>query len=142
MENLLTIMIFLPLIAGLILMVFLRGDDAAAQNNAKWLALIATLATFLTSIFLYAGFDPANTGFQFVEDRGWHLFEAELIANNTLVNSSVIVQDVDTAIGRSGKCHQVGDLVFIANVAVLVDRFAAAFADHLRHALAVGVVGI
>lgn len=73
MENLLTIMIFLPLIAGLILMVFLRGEDAAAQNNAKWLALIATLATFLTSIFLYAGFDPANTGFQFVEDRDWLL---------------------------------------------------------------------
>jgi NADH-quinone oxidoreductase subunit M len=66
-------MIFLPLIAGLILMVFLRGDDVAAQNNSKWLALIATLATFLTSIFLYAGFDPANTGFQFVEDRDWLL---------------------------------------------------------------------
>ena len=73
MENLLTIMIFIPLIAGLILMIFLRGDDAAAQNNAKLLALIATLATFLTSIFLYAGFDSANTDFQFVEDRDWLL---------------------------------------------------------------------
>jgi len=72
-ENLLTIMIFIPLIAGLILMIFLRGDDAAAQNNAKLLALIATLATFLTSIFLYAGFDSANTDFQFVEDRDWLL---------------------------------------------------------------------
>ena len=73
MENLLTIMIFIPLIAGLILMIFLRGDDAAAQNNAKLLALIATLATFLTSIFLYAGFDSANTDFQFVEERVWLL---------------------------------------------------------------------
>ncbi len=73
MENLLTIMIFMPLIAGLILMIFLRGDDDAAQNNAKLLALIATLATFLTSIFLYAGFDSANTDFQFVEDRDWLL---------------------------------------------------------------------
>ena len=54
-------------------MIFLRGDDAAAQNNAKLLALIATLATFLTSIFLYAGFDSANTDFQFVEDRDWLL---------------------------------------------------------------------
>ena len=63
MENLLTIMIFIPLIAGLILMIFPRGDDDAAQNNAKLLALIATLATFLASIFLYAGFASANTDF-------------------------------------------------------------------------------
>ncbi|MDA1238745.1 MAG: NADH-quinone oxidoreductase subunit M, partial [Proteobacteria bacterium] len=71
MENLLTIMIFIPLIASIILAVFLRGEDRVSQNNAKWLALVATVATFLASIFLYAQFDPANTGFQFVEDRPW-----------------------------------------------------------------------
>ncbi|MGB0968068.1 MAG: NADH-quinone oxidoreductase subunit M, partial [Halocynthiibacter sp.] len=71
MENLLSIVTFIPLLAALILAVFLRGDDAAAQKNAKMLALIATTATFLLSIFILTGFDPANTGFQFVEEKEW-----------------------------------------------------------------------
>ncbi len=73
MDNLLSIITFMPLVAAVILGLFLRGDDEAAQRNAKWLALIATSATFLLSIFLYTGFDPANTGFQFVEEREWLL---------------------------------------------------------------------
>ena len=73
MENLLTIMTFMPLIAALILVIFLRGDDETAQTNAKWLALIATFATFFASIFLYVGFDQTNVNFQFVEDRQWSL---------------------------------------------------------------------
>jgi cytochrome bd-type quinol oxidase subunit 2 len=52
MDNLLSIITFLPLVAALILALFLRGDDEAAQRNAKWLALIATSATFLISLFL------------------------------------------------------------------------------------------
>ena len=71
MTNLLSIITFLPIIAAAILALFLRGDDEAAQRNAKWLALIATTATFLISIFVLIGFDPANTGFQFVEDKDW-----------------------------------------------------------------------
>ena len=73
MSNLLSIVTFLPSIAALILAVFLRGDDAAAQANAKWLALIATTATFLVSLFVLFGFDPDDPGFQFVEERGWLL---------------------------------------------------------------------
>ena len=71
MDNLLSVITFMPLVAALILALFLRGDDEAAQRNAKWLALIATSVTFLLSIFVYTGFDPANTGFQFVEERDW-----------------------------------------------------------------------
>jgi NADH-quinone oxidoreductase subunit M len=71
MENLLSIITFLPLVAAAILALFLKGDDPAAQKNAKWLALIATTVTFLVSLFLLAGFDPADTGFQFVEERAW-----------------------------------------------------------------------
>ena len=71
MTNILSIITFLPLVSALILAVFLRGDDAAANRNAKWLALIATTATFLISLTVLFGFDPANTGFQFVEDRNW-----------------------------------------------------------------------
>ena len=73
MNNLLSIITFIPAVAALILALFLRGDDAAANRNAKWLALLATSATFLVSIFVLTGFDPTNTGFQFVEQRPWIL---------------------------------------------------------------------
>ena len=71
MNNLLSIITFLPAVAALILALFLRGDDAASRRNAKYLALIASTATFVISLILLAKFDPANTGFQFVEDRTW-----------------------------------------------------------------------
>ena len=71
MSNLLSITTFLPAIAALILAVFLRGDDPAGQRNAKWVALIATSLTFLISLFILAGFNSADTGFQFVEERDW-----------------------------------------------------------------------
>ncbi|TGD42163.1 NADH-quinone oxidoreductase subunit M [Pseudotabrizicola sediminis] len=73
MDNLLSIITFIPAVAAVIMALFLRGDDAAAQQNAKWLALLATAATFLVSLFLLAGFDPANTGMQFVEEYDWIL---------------------------------------------------------------------
>ncbi|MGB5838227.1 MAG: proton-conducting transporter membrane subunit, partial [Albidovulum sp.] len=71
MENLLSIITFVPLVAAAILALFLRGNDEAAQANAKRLALIATSATFLVSIFLLTGFEPSDTGFQFVEEHSW-----------------------------------------------------------------------
>ncbi len=71
MDNILSMITFIPLLGAAILALFLRGDDAAAQKNAKWLALIATTITFVISLFLIAQFDPANTGFQFVEEREW-----------------------------------------------------------------------
>jgi NADH-quinone oxidoreductase subunit M len=73
MDNLLSITTFIPLLAAAILALFLRGDDKAAQLNAKRVALAATVATFVVSLFILVGFDPANTGFQFVEDRPWLL---------------------------------------------------------------------
>ncbi|MGY6706428.1 NADH-quinone oxidoreductase subunit M [Roseinatronobacter sp.] len=71
MLNLLSIITFTPAIAAVILAIFLRGEDEAAQNNAKWVALIATLATFAASLILLVGFDPQDTGFQFVEEHDW-----------------------------------------------------------------------
>ena len=73
MDNLLSFITFLPLVAALILALFLRGDDAAAQTNAKWVALLATTITFIASLLLLEGFDPQNTGFQFVEQSPWIL---------------------------------------------------------------------
>ncbi len=73
LDNLISIVIFIPAVAAAILGLFLRGDDEAAQQNAKWLALAATTATFLASIFLLAGFDAADSNFQFVEETTWIL---------------------------------------------------------------------
>ncbi|WP_084863460.1 NADH-quinone oxidoreductase subunit M [Salibaculum halophilum] len=73
MGNLLTITTFIPTIAAVILAVFLRGEDEAAQRNAKWVAMAATVMTFVVSLFILFGFDPADTGFQFVEERDWLL---------------------------------------------------------------------
>jgi NADH-quinone oxidoreductase subunit M len=73
MDNLLSITTFIPAIAAAVLAIFLRGEDAAAQRNAKWVALIATSLTFLVSLFILFGFDPGETGFQFVEEREWLL---------------------------------------------------------------------
>jgi NADH-quinone oxidoreductase subunit M len=74
MENqLLSIITFLPLVAAAILALFMRGDDAAARQGAKWLALFTTSATFVISLFILFRFDPSNVGFQFVEERPWIL---------------------------------------------------------------------
>ncbi|WP_397543929.1 NADH-quinone oxidoreductase subunit M [Roseovarius salis] len=73
MDNLLSITTFIPAVAAAILAIFLRGEDEAAQRNAKWVALIATTLTFLVSLFILFGFDPDDTGFQFVEERAWLL---------------------------------------------------------------------
>jgi NADH-quinone oxidoreductase subunit M len=71
--NLLSLVTFTPLITAAIMAAMLWGDDATGQRNAKWIALIGTSVTFLLSLGLLFGFDPQNTGFQFVEERTWLL---------------------------------------------------------------------
>ncbi|SEO26190.1 NADH dehydrogenase subunit M [Salinihabitans flavidus] len=72
-DSLLSLVTFIPALAALILLIFLRGEDAAAQRNAKWVALLATGLTFMVSLFILVQFDPSDTGFQFVEERDWLL---------------------------------------------------------------------
>ncbi len=59
----LTLMIFIPLIAGIISL-FLSA------NGARWLALAATLADLALGIALWVAYDPAGTQWQFVEQVG------------------------------------------------------------------------
>ncbi|MEM7529932.1 MAG: proton-conducting transporter membrane subunit, partial [Pseudomonadota bacterium] len=68
---LLTLVTFIPLIGALILVIFLRGDDEAAQLNAKNLGLLVTSFTFVLSIPVLANFDAGNPDFQFVEEGVW-----------------------------------------------------------------------
>ena len=56
----LTVMIALPLLAGL-------GALFVKAEGARWIALAATLAVLALSILLWAGFDPAGPQWQFVE---------------------------------------------------------------------------
>ncbi|HSF92957.1 MAG TPA: NADH-quinone oxidoreductase subunit M, partial [Paracoccaceae bacterium] len=71
MDNLLSLVTFLPLIGAAVLMFFLRGEDEMAVRNAKLLALITTVATLFASLFILAGFDSENPGFQMVEEGAW-----------------------------------------------------------------------
>ncbi len=66
----LTTILLLPLV-GALLLALLRGSDEAARRNARWIALWTTLITFGVSLELVWQFDPANSGFQFVEHRPW-----------------------------------------------------------------------
>jgi len=69
---LLSLVTFLPAI-GAVALLLLRGDDAAAQRNAKWIAFATTVITFVASLFILARFDSTNPGFQLVEEREWLL---------------------------------------------------------------------
>ncbi len=71
MDNLLSIVTFLPLFGAVVLLFFLKGEDEMAVRNAKLLALFTTGATFLASLFVLAQFDPSDTNFQLVEEAEW-----------------------------------------------------------------------
>src|SRR5262245_42864939 len=66
----LSVVTFLP-VAGALLIWLSRGDDWAAQGNARWIALWTTLITFGVSALLVLHFDPSNPDFQFVEKTPW-----------------------------------------------------------------------
>jgi NADH-quinone oxidoreductase subunit M len=65
---LLSLIIWLPIIAGIA--VLATGSDRNAQL-ARWIALVGSVAGFLVALPLYAGFDPAVVGMQFVEFGAW-----------------------------------------------------------------------
>jgi NADH-quinone oxidoreductase subunit M len=62
--------IFLPLVAVVFILI-LRGEDEATYTNARWAALIATIATFILSLVAWSEFDPSTSAFQLVETHTW-----------------------------------------------------------------------
>jgi NADH-quinone oxidoreductase subunit M len=60
----------LPLI-GALFIVLLPGVSEATKRNARWIALFATLITFVLSLVAWSRFDPSQPGFQLVEERDW-----------------------------------------------------------------------
>ncbi len=59
----LTLMIFIPLIAGVISLF-------VSASGARWLALVATLVDLALGIALWVAYDPAGAQWQFVEQVG------------------------------------------------------------------------
>ncbi|UTD28933.1 NADH-quinone oxidoreductase subunit M [Bradyrhizobium sp. WD16] len=66
----LSVTTFLPIL-GAVLVWLSRGDDEAAQGNARWIALWTTLITFAVSLILVWRFDPAQPDFQLVDTAPW-----------------------------------------------------------------------
>ncbi|MEM8683069.1 MAG: NADH-quinone oxidoreductase subunit M [Pseudomonadota bacterium] len=71
--HLLSILIWLPIAGGLLLL--LMGDEGDARSSragaVRIVALAVSLATLLLSGTLYAGFDPSTAAMQFVERYTW-----------------------------------------------------------------------
>ncbi len=66
----LSVATFLPL-AGVAFILAVRGEDVIALRNIRWATLWTTIATFLVSLLIWANFNPADSGFQFVERHAW-----------------------------------------------------------------------
>ncbi|KFN48402.1 NADH-quinone oxidoreductase subunit M [Arenimonas metalli] len=64
---LLSVLIWLPILGGLLTLAF--GD--ARANQGKVFALVVALATFAASLLLFAGHDVASPAMRFVEDHAW-----------------------------------------------------------------------
>jgi len=72
-QHLLSVLIWLPVFGGLLLLVI--GDDGDAESEKagmmRWSALLITAITFVLSTALYMSFDNAATGMQFIERAPW-----------------------------------------------------------------------
>ncbi len=66
----LSLVTFLPLV-GAALILFINDDGDIARRNIRTVALLVTGFTFVVSLGIWIGFDPANPGFQFVEKTDW-----------------------------------------------------------------------
>ena len=67
---LLSLVTWLPLVGGVIIML-VRGDDETVASNARWTALWTSLIVFALSLVLWVRFETSEAGFQFVENVSW-----------------------------------------------------------------------
>jgi NADH-quinone oxidoreductase subunit M len=66
----LSLITWLPLVGGLIIMC-VRGDEETVASNARWTALWTSLIVLVLSIVLWVKFDTGEAGFQFIEEIPW-----------------------------------------------------------------------
>ena len=65
---LLSLVIWLPIIGGLLVLAVAKSNNNSA---VRWLSLLVALLTFLISIPLYTGFDTTTYQMQFMEKLLW-----------------------------------------------------------------------
>jgi NADH-quinone oxidoreductase subunit M len=65
--GILSLVTFFPVLGALAI----AAQNKEAKGNARWIALYTTLFTFGASLYVWAQFNPANAGFQFVEEMDW-----------------------------------------------------------------------
>ncbi|MDX7951191.1 NADH-quinone oxidoreductase subunit M [Lichenihabitans sp. Uapishka_5] len=68
--GILTGLVALPLIGAAFILV-LRGDDEATRGNARWVALLTTLVTFVLALVAWGRFDTGTSAFQLIESKAW-----------------------------------------------------------------------
>src|SRR5208337_990900 len=66
----LSALLILPLL-GAAFILLLPGETEATKRNARWTALFATLLTFALSLVAWGRFNPAEPGFQLLEEHDW-----------------------------------------------------------------------
>src|SRR5436309_993958 len=66
--GLLSLAIWLPIVSGALLLALGRDDQA---NAVRWLALIASIASFLVTLPLISSFDAHTAAMQFQENLPW-----------------------------------------------------------------------
>jgi NADH-quinone oxidoreductase subunit M len=67
---LLSLLTWLP-IAGVLIIMAVRGDEAVVASNARYTALWTSLIVFALSLVIWFRFDMSEPGFQFVENVSW-----------------------------------------------------------------------
>ena len=66
---LLSVIIFLPLIGGLIILII--KEDSIGSINIRWAAFWTSIGTFILSCLLWLQFDSSKQSYQFVEKISW-----------------------------------------------------------------------
>ena len=66
--GLLSVAIWLPILSGLLLLALGRDDQVLA---ARWIALVAAIASFAFTVPLITGFDASTAAMQFQENLAW-----------------------------------------------------------------------
>ena len=67
---LLSIVTFLPLL-GALFVLSIRGEAAIVARNARNVALLTSLATFLLSLLIWVNFDSNSADFQMIDQARW-----------------------------------------------------------------------
>ena len=69
--GLLSVLIWLPILGGLVVLISGRSTNGNALRVDRWLALVFSVSIFALSVPLYTGFDSATSAMQFVERLPW-----------------------------------------------------------------------